>query len=265
MTNKPNYNLSPEFFARRRQILEQREKDLTENLRQVTQAIRALNDERSQLEVDEKLAAELHARYGSGEAVELPKKPRRPTPKRPVPSGRPWTPEEEATIMAADPKDDKALEEQLGRVPGSVAKRRRKIRRARSAEVGPAPVADPEPDSQKEIDKALFEPLHALDEELDRRESSSSEKPENFEPTKLATTYGDKRRAGPPTPRPDRPIADVATQEPSAARELAEFDGRLQRRPQAKPGIPVTGRLMDNGPEDQRVYDSVSYASREPR
>ncbi len=252
-----SYNLSPEFFVDRRQILAQREKDLTENLRQVTEAIRSLNDERSQLEVDEKLAAELHARYGPGGAAELPTKrakPRRPTPKRPVPSGRPWTASEEAAVMAADPEDDEVLAAQFDRKIGSIEKRRRKIRRERSVEVGPAAVADPEPDSQKEIDKALFEPLHAIDEELDRQQSRS-ENPEISEPTEPVITDGEKRRAGPPTPRLDS----------TAARELAEFDGRLQRRPQAKPGRDVSGSIVDNGRLDQRVYDPIAHASREPR
>ena len=135
-TTPTQYSLSPEFFAERRQIREESLADLLERQRQVKQDIEVLQDEIAQLDADEKLAAELVARYEPAIAAELPEKrakPRRPTPRRPVPSGRPWTPADEVAVAAGDPKHDDALAVRLDRKRDSIVKRRRLLR-ARSAQ-----------------------------------------------------------------------------------------------------------------------------------
>ncbi len=295
------YNLTPEFFARtrtrlvlRKAELEQRKAELVEILNEM----QAIDEQINGIDADEKLAAEVAARYPDDSAPELPKKrrgsPGRPTPSRPVPSGRPWTPEEDAAVMAGDPANDEALAKQLDRKgPDNIAVRRRKIRRARHIVEGEnehlperAAVGDPEPkpsqaaegeplteagsssetnarqshtlriggahgteahpsdipgslhresggSPEQQIDKALFEPLKALDEELDRLEPSRSENTEIYEPTR--------------------------------APQLADNYRRLLRTTPPKPGRDVTGMIVDNGPLDQRVYDPIAHASREPR
>jgi hypothetical protein len=54
--------------------------------------------------------------------------------------------------------------------------------------------------------------------------------------------------------------SEVAARDSGATRELAEFDGKLKRRPPAKPGIPVRG-LTNDGPGKDRFMDPESWRS----
>jgi hypothetical protein len=178
MTNKSEaYNITPEHFARARADIAHR---------------RALLDaELAGVEADEETAAAIAqrysedaARYEPAIAAELPemraepiltyhtvaadavaKKARKPTPSRAVPSGRPWTPDEEAAVILGKPKDDESLAVRLNRKVDSIAKRRRLLRarsehdpvaqsdRALASEAGGSEFESRQ-DRQNEIDKA---------------------------------------------------------------------------------------------------------------
>ncbi len=61
------------------------------------------------------------------------REPRKPTPSRTVPSGRPWTPAEDERVLAGAPKDDEALARELDRKGTPGLKKRRTILRKRAA------------------------------------------------------------------------------------------------------------------------------------
>jgi hypothetical protein len=195
-TTPLQHPLTPEFFARARQSLAKREADLTEKFRQVNEEIRALNEEITRIDADEKLATDLSgslaslvARYEPAIAAELPKKrgPHRlPTPSRPVPSGRPWTPDEEVFVLAGDPKNDEALAKLLDRKPGSIEKRRRKILRDRP----PAVMADAAPRRSPDVEN---EPVDLIADEADDAVRRGSLSPAPSHPERAAAVEPDRQ------------------------------------------------------------------------
>jgi hypothetical protein len=280
-TTPTQYRLTPEFFAQRRQILAQRKAyclDVLKQMQVIDEAIDRLN-------ADEKLAAEVAERYPEADiAAQMPKKRAKMSEKahaairgRPVPSGRTWTVAEEAEILAGDPANDENLAQQLDRKPGSIAKQRRKILRARPPEAQPESAAEEawvskmyegidtehHPERTMAVEPALdvdattgcADDQSGLGEAiaaLASGEPVGSEKPENYEPsvpTHTDTDYG---------PCPTDPVR-VTKPAPAGS------ERRVPRPLPPQPGRTVEG-LVDDGPGRPRhYYDPNSFATREPR
>src|ERR1700731_1106763 len=315
----PNYNITPERFARARADIARR---------------RALLDaELAGLEADEETAAAIAARYPEPAAAKKAKRPN---------TGRPYKPKENARIVAAERGTLEALAEALGRDYPGVLKQHEVLFKHRKPEKTDTPAPEPArahrlryntgpgtpfqepqdsraPETDKgEETKALvgsserealtgqraagdvgnpppgpLSPTHPdLIKEPDPSEQLGSENPAIVEPTAAPTTsppadarppvriekggYVPNSEGSPAHPPKASGVPSASTAAPDtdpaalfdshhsgsphelaeAARELAAADGRRARLPPAKPGISVTGRLMDNGPTDQRVYGS---------
>ncbi len=152
-------------------------------------------------------------------------------------------------IIAAKRGELEALAEALGRdYPGVLVEKAEEL----------APDQDGE---ARRFDESLPQRMEELAAVADI-EPSSSEKPENFEPTPAALGKPESQESDMTNPGFRQSSSDLA-QEPTAARELAEFDARRQRMQRAKPGIPVRG-LTNDGPGHERFLDPTAFASRRP-
>jgi hypothetical protein len=203
------YFLTNEHFDRERAELNKIRSEMVADQAHALQEFDRKFDRLIQLQADVAYLAERHAKPERT-------KPAEPEPKtggrvRRINAGKPYTPEQDARIMASERGERAQLAHELG---------------------------------------------HPYDGLLKRHEILSKKK---SKPEKTDPSAPDQELWG------ASPSADVAGRDLTAAQELAEFDGRQQRHPQTKPGTPVTGRLMDNGPEDRRVYDHPeAFASPRP-
>jgi hypothetical protein len=249
------YKLTPEFFAQRRQSLLTRQAELVEHV----QELEAINAQLASIDSDESLAAEIAARYEAKTAAEKPKRrpgrPRRPTPSRPVPSGPRWTAEELAAVAAGDPKDDEALAVKLDRTPGGIAKRRKMLQERQEHAVFPESVAISDPAWPLNIPPAppfpfTPEQAAAMPAPPEQADIAASLRPEGMPaPPELVVT--------PPAPEP-------SSSEPTKPYKMIDDkDRRLTRPSPPKPGRPIEGGNIDNGPGDRRNYHPVHDASRD--
>jgi hypothetical protein len=288
----PQYKLTPEFFALRRQSLLTRQAELVEHV----QELEAINAQLASIDDDERLAAEMGARYEAKTAVEKPKRrpgrPRKPTPSRPVPSGPRWTAEELAAVAAGDPKDDEALAVKLDRTPGSIAKRRKmltdkQILRAEdwvdaidivqdpvlpeSVAVSDPPwpidiLAPPESRAAAVVEteaETLRAQQRGVDEAGGLSETNAGRASLRLDdaPGPVVETTGKDGRV--PSETGGSPATPGLPGSGKPYKMIDDKDRRLTRPAPPQRGRPIEGGPIDNGPTDRRNYHPIHDASRD--
>jgi hypothetical protein len=271
-----SYNLTPEHFARARADIDRRRAQLDAEL--------------AQLDTDESAAAAIAKRYpealveeqAEGISPSPPttrRKTKRSNTKRPN-TGRPYKPNENERIVAAERGTLEALAVALGRDYPGVQKQHEVLLKQQRE---PEKTDTSAPDRELEIDscaRSSTVPCPGGDREdvkilpggyAEARQDYDAAAARVFaEPSATESRDGGSIPPGAPAtpivepaaaPETVRPPDLAAAMNSVSLRELAEADGRRARQPPAKPGVSVTGRLMDNGPEDRRVYEG-GFASR---
>ncbi len=261
MTDKPKaYNLTPDYFARARADIDRSREQLDAKL--------------AQIDAWESIVIEIVDRYpevaaspkttknAASPAATKGRKARRSNAGKRPNDGEPYTPEQDARIIASVRGERAQLAQELGRPYEGLLKRREiLVRQGREAEKTDAPTPDQDGEARR-FDESLPQRMEELAVVADIK-PSSSENPEIVEPTPAALGKPQSQESDMTNTGFRQPGTEVARRYSEAARELAEFDARRQRMPPAKPGVPVPG-LTDDGPGKERYLDPDAFASMRP-
>jgi hypothetical protein len=243
MTNKLKaFNLTGEHFERARADIAHRRKEMNAKLDLELEGLAAF----------ETTAADFAERYPEDAAPPAPA-PSRHRKSHRSNAGRPYKPKENAQILAASRGRLRELAADLGRPYEGVQKQHEVLlkkqiyedarRQQREPEKAPPTRDEAAPEAPLGDDPALE--MAKYSHRLEVQRALEVEKGE--EPINWGEAY--------PQPAPETPGSEKPEIVEPTKPEMTDGERRVPRTPSPKRGLDVTGRIVDNGPLDQRIYD----------